>query len=80
MVPKRKKANRSSIQPAEAKMKYEVGDLVKFRAFGILGTIWVVVKIEQVPNSTLKFLYLHTAFGESNRSYAYDRDMFKINE
>jgi len=61
-------------------MKYEVGDLVRYRAFGNLGTVWVVVRIEQTQNSTLKTLQLQAAFAQSDRVFAYDRDVFKINE
>jgi hypothetical protein len=61
-------------------MKYEVGDLVRYRAFGNLGTVWVVVGIEQTQNSTIKTLQLRAAFAKSDRVFAYDRDVFKINE
>ena len=61
-------------------MKYELGDLVRFKAFGNLGTIWVVVGIEQTQNSTLKTLRLQVAFSQSDRVITYDRDVFKINE
>jgi len=57
-----------------------VGDLVRYKAFGNLGTIWVVVKIVQMENSTLKALELHAAFAKCDRVFSYSRDVFKVNE